>query len=124
MATLQWQEPIDVRVGDSGKVRSFLVTEADSSTVRNITGYAAWVSFWYQGAVPHVVRAAPVDGSNGKIKYRFQGDEFPTAGTVYCHWTIAAPDYDATALGRGYFQLSGPSAAEADDATIRFKVKA
>jgi hypothetical protein len=107
MTILQWQDPKEVRIGDTAPDLWFVVTEGDEDTVRDLTGHYAGVSFWYQDAVgPHVVRAAALDALNGQIQYRLQGDEFPTAGTCYLQWTIAAPASDSGSAGRGYFQIS------------------
>lgn len=108
MAQIAWSELKEARVGDTAPDMWFVVTEQDGSTVRNLTGFGAWVSFWYGGATgPHVVRAAPVDPVTGQIRYRLQGDEFTTAGMCYVQWTMKATDADSGSVARGHFRLSG-----------------
>lgn len=98
-----------VEKGKSGALIEFAVSEDDLVTVRTLTGYAAWVTFWYAGSAPHVSgRAAKIDGVNGLALYLTQGDEFPTAGTCFMQLTIMAPE-SGIGTGRGYFEASLPA---------------
>jgi len=79
----------------------FLFMEEDETTPRDLSGFAAWVSFWHPEAAPHVVRAAVVDGSNGIVTYELRGDEFDAIGEVLSTVTISDP-------ATGSFETSFP----------------
>ena len=104
------EEVVEARIGDTGLVISFLLTDASRKVVRDLTGYAGWLSFWNEGAAePHVARAALVDGTNGLVIYTSRGDEFTTAGKCSAQCTVAAPDwYLGDALGRSSHMTSTP----------------
>ncbi|MEK7315385.1 MAG: hypothetical protein AAB011_04340 [Candidatus Eisenbacteria bacterium] len=100
-------EPLtEVYVGSTGRRLSFLLL-ADSNRARDLSGYAAGVTFWYEDAVEtHVVRAARVDGPNGAVIYDPRGDEYPRKGIVLAQATVMSPDFGPNAPGRGFFQES------------------
>jgi hypothetical protein len=98
-----------VRTVERGSVSSMIrfgVVEADLVTVKDLTGYAAWVSFSYPGAAPHVMRAATLsNASSGIVLYATQGDEFPTVGMCRMQLTLSAAD-TGIGVSRGFFDES------------------
>lgn len=74
----------EVTQGDTAPPLEFAFLGADGATSRDLTGYAAWVTFWEAGAAaPHVIRQASIsDAVNGMVRYDLQGDEYVTVG--YC----------------------------------------
>lgn len=105
-------------MGDTGRV-SFTFLEANSKTVRDLTGYAAWVSWQYDGAAaPHVIRAGVVSGTNGLVTYERQGDELTQVGKLLAQCTVMPMDWyiGTAATGRGYHRYSSE--------IISFNVKA
>ncbi len=85
-------------VGSAGQTLSFLLM-ADAKTARDLSGFGAWVTFWYEDEVPHVVRAARVDGPNGLVTYELRGDEFARKGVVFAQATVMSPQ-------QGFFEHS------------------
>jgi len=84
--------PKEVHVGDKGRRISYIFKDATGLAARVLTGYAAWISFWVkESATPHVVRAATVDGANGKPVYKTLGDEFAAEGEVLAQFTVMDP---------------------------------
>lgn len=110
MANTTYQTRAEVYVGDTGPVLELLITEPDGYTVRNLTGFSAWVSFWFTGDTePRVIRAAKVyDGANGLVRYYFQGDEYATTGDCIFQATIMSTEWGGSSSGRGFFQSSTP----------------
>jgi hypothetical protein len=105
---LQSYQVTTVHVGDTGTLRSYVVTEQDMVTLRSLTEMAAYVRFWSGSNAPHVVRQATVDPVNSKIKYRLRGDEYSTTGASFEQWVAFNPSADNGAIGRGCFRVSGP----------------
>lgn len=115
MANLLPGAIIDVHVGDVGRVISFQLTMPNRIVARDLSGYAAWVRWWYPDLEPHVNRAALVGGSNGLVTYISQGDEFPTVGYLLAQPVVQVTDwYGGGAPGRGFYRFSGD--------VVRFKV--
>ena len=108
---ITWQQRLTLYQNDTGPVLQPLITDVDEVTIINLTGYAAWISFWVPGFTPHVVRAALVTGASGLITYTPLGDEFATLGELRYQATAMHPDYTenaATGAARGYYRFSGP----------------
>jgi len=110
--------PIEVHVGDVGRLISYLWKNDGGETVRNLNGYAARIFFCIADQTPHVIRDAAVDTVNGKTKYRLRGDEFPTAEKlVLVRFQLMPPDYYlVTAAGRSFVRTSSR--------IFKFRVKA
>lgn len=77
-----WQDRRPIVKGSTAPILQEVITEDNQVVVRNMTGWDAYVMFWYAGATaPHVVRAAVVrDPLNGIVEYEWEGDEIPTSG--------------------------------------------
>lgn len=78
--------PQEVHVGDSGRPISYLFKDATGITFRNLSGYAAWITFWYPDAAPHVVWAAKVAGA--VTTYVLRGVEFTIVGDLLAQFTV------------------------------------
>lgn len=105
-----YQERTEVYVGDTGPVLEALITESDGETVRDLSGYSAWVTFWTVGATePHVVRAAVIhSASSGLVRYYLRGDEYASVGDVQFQISVSSPEWGGTSAGRGHFVSSTP----------------
>jgi hypothetical protein len=98
---------VDVHVGDSGRLISWLWKNPDGQTARNLTGYGCRISFCYADAVPHVERDCWVDGPNGLTFYRLRGDEYTAEGLVLRRFQLMPPDwYLGGAPGRSFLRRS------------------
>jgi hypothetical protein len=93
---------------DGGSPFSFALGGGrDRKEVRDLTGYAAWVSFWNPDTAPHIKRAATFDAVNGLVYYTFLGDELTAEGWTYCQATVQLTDwYIGTAPGRAFLSTS------------------
>lgn len=105
-----YQTRAEVYVGDTGPVLELLITEPDGYTVRNLSGFAAWVAFWFNGdAEPRVTRAAKVyNASSGLVRYYFEGDEYATTGECIFRCSVQSTEWGGASVGRGFFQASTP----------------
>jgi hypothetical protein len=106
MARVRWHEYETVYQGDI-PVLEFLFTKKDGQTVVDLTGYAGWVTFWYPDALPHRIRAAVVDGTNGIVRYFSVGDEFPTVSDVLFQATVQVVDLNL-GTDKAWFEISHP----------------
>ncbi len=108
MANLTPETIKEVAAGESGRRVSYLFLDANRAP-RNLTGYAAWITFAYVDADPHVERACLVDEMNGLAIYALQGDEFTQAGTVLAQFHIMTPNwYVNGAESRAYMEAPSP----------------
>jgi hypothetical protein len=107
MTNLMPEQILEMHVADVGRTLSFLITKSNRKEVRNLTGYAAWVSFWNPDTAPHIKRAATFDAVNGLVYYTFLGDELTAEGWTYCQATVQLTDwYIGTAPGRAFLSTS------------------
>ena len=93
MANLNPDHEVDVHVGDAQRRVSYIWKTSTQASARVLTGYAAWIEFWYLDSDPHIVRAAKVDGANGLTIDVLQGDEFTMPGEVNAQFGIMLPDW-------------------------------
>lgn len=101
------EEVLEMHVADTGRYITLSIVKPNRKDVRDLTGYAGWISFWYDGSAPHVKRAAVVDPTNGLLIYTLRGDEFTTTGFCYAQGTMQAVDwYGGSAPGRGFISTS------------------
>jgi len=107
VSNLMPEVPREVHVGDVGRRLSFAFLKATRLEVQTLTGYAAWVKFWYGETAPHVTRACAVDGVNGLAIYELLGDEYTTVGELLVQFTVSTPDwYAGGAPGRFFARVS------------------
>jgi len=107
MTNIQASEVADVFVGDTGPPLEFVIRLADGVTPMDLTNGAAWVTFWYAGESPHVVRIATITSeAEGAIRYILQGDEYTKVGRIYHQPTVMAPGYEGF-VGIGWNTYSG-----------------
>lgn len=107
MATVTSDQDFVFNKNDTAPVMEIMFIKRDKNTIVNLNGYAGVVSFWIPGSAPHVVRQGQVDGTNGIVRYFPKGDEFSAKGQLRFQATVFAPDFNGTALGQGFFRISG-----------------
>jgi hypothetical protein len=106
MATCRWSEYRTI-FQYSTQVLRFSFRQRNGQFAHSLTGRAAWVTFWYPGAAPHIIRACKVDGANGFAIYFPQGDEFSTVGDILMQPTAEMIDVDL-GIDRGFCEFSFP----------------
>lgn len=79
MANLLPEVPgLTARVGESGRLRTILITKENRKEARNLTGWSARVLFWYLDQAPHAVHMATIDPLNGLVKHVDKAGQFTT----------------------------------------------
>lgn len=106
MSSRRWNEDLTVWKDDN-PVLEFVFLKEDDTTVRDLTGYHGWVSFWYPDIDVHVERAGLVDVAAMVLRYACRGDEFTTVGQCLSRATICPKDL-ADGIDRAYFTVSFP----------------
>jgi len=90
MTVRRWEERRPIVQGSTAPIWEELITEQDGVTVRNLTGYHVYLTFWYaSAAAPHKVGHGYVyDAANGLVRYELDGTETPTAGNLLYQVTL------------------------------------
>ena len=80
--------------GDTGPVIELSVQDQDGATAINLTGYAAWVTFWIPGsATPKTIGQGYIfDAANGLARYQPSSTDQDTAGDLAWQWTLMDPN--------------------------------
>lgn len=100
MSTVMFFEKRFLVAGATLPIIELLVTRLDGETVVNLSGYAAYFTFWYRDDPVTVVRAGYIyDAANGLVRYEFYGDELPTEGELR---------YQCTLYNRGTINQENP----------------
>jgi hypothetical protein len=107
MVTVAASDVGEVYQSNTAPLLEFAFLQANGASARDITGYAAWCTFWTAGAAaPHVIRAARIsDPTNGLVRYELQGDEYATLGECLFQCTIMQTALN-TGDDNGYFERS------------------